>query len=83
MGDYLVAGFLTTEPNGILPAREYQGHARDLDHTRDAWLSPEPAEAMKVQRPLPDAQLKIVVRGENRLSRSTLPYFCRTSLNWP
>ena len=30
----------------------------------DAWLSAEAAEAMKLQRPLRDGQLKIVARGE-------------------
>ena len=30
----------------------------------DAWLSAEPAEAMKLQRPAPDDALKIVATGE-------------------
>ena len=30
----------------------------------DAWLTAEPAEALKMQRPAPDDALKIVAKGE-------------------
>ena len=30
----------------------------------DAWLTADPAEALKMQRPLPDDTLKIVAKGE-------------------
>ncbi len=30
----------------------------------DAWLAAEPAEALKLQRPLPDELLKIVITGQ-------------------
>ena len=30
----------------------------------DAWLTADPAEALKMQRPLPDDALKIVATGE-------------------
>ena len=59
-GEHELFGFLTTEPNAIvasihpkaMPAEEF-----------DLWLESETAEALKLQRPLPDGMLDIVARG--------------------
>jgi putative SOS response-associated peptidase YedK len=62
----LLYGFLTTDPNDVV--RPIHAKAMPVMLTTpaecDAWLSAEPAEALKLQRPLPAEQLKIVAKGE-------------------
>jgi putative SOS response-associated peptidase YedK len=62
----MLYGFLTTAPNDVVKPV----HAKAMPAIQttpeecDAWLSAEPAEALKLQRPLPGGQLTIVARGE-------------------
>lgn len=64
--EHVLFAFLTTAPNAIvkpihsraMPVMLTTGEQHDL------WLSGSPEEALKLQRPLPPEQLKIVARGE-------------------
>jgi putative SOS response-associated peptidase YedK len=57
--------FLTTEPNAIV--RPIHAKAMPVILTKgeeiETWLSAPAAEALKLQRPLPDDALGIVARG--------------------
>ena len=58
--------FLTTEPNaevGVIHPRAMPVILRNEDEI-ETWLSADPAEALQLQRPLPDGSLKIVADGE-------------------
>jgi len=59
---------LTTESNDIV--RPIHAKAMPVILTTaaefDAWLSAEPDEALKLQRPLPADRLKIVAKGERK-----------------
>ena len=61
-----IFAFLTTAPNGVVG--EVHSKAMPVILTEpaewDAWLSAEPAEALKLQRPLPDTALEVVPRPE-------------------
>ena len=65
-GRHRLYGFLTTAPNGIVRPVDAKAMPAILTTPEecDAWLSAEPAEALKLQRPLPDELLKIVATGE-------------------
>ena len=62
----MLYGFLTTAPNAVVAPVHSKAMPAILttEEECDAWLSAEPAEALKLQRPLPDDQLTIVARGE-------------------
>ena len=65
-GEHLLYGFLTTAANGVIApvhAKAMPVILRTVEEC-DAWLTAEPAEALKMQRPLADDALKIVARGE-------------------
>lgn len=61
-------GFLTCEPNAIVAPIHPKAMPVILTTPEEIeiWLSGDPAEALKLQRPLPDNQLEIVARGERR-----------------
>jgi putative SOS response-associated peptidase YedK len=65
-GEHLLYGFLTTAPNDEVKPVHAKAMPAILTTPEecDAWLSAEPAEALKLQRPLPGGQLTIVARGE-------------------
>jgi putative SOS response-associated peptidase YedK len=57
--------FLTTEPNaevGTIHPKAMPVILRTPDEI-ETWMSAPPAEALKLQRPLPDGTLRIVARG--------------------
>jgi putative SOS response-associated peptidase YedK len=58
-------GFLTTEANGVVAPIHPKAMPVILTKPDDweIWLSAPTAEAMQLQKPLPDAGLKIVSRG--------------------
>jgi putative SOS response-associated peptidase YedK len=64
-GNHQLYGFLTTAPNGVV--KPVHSKAMPVILTTpdkcDAWLTAEPHEALKLQRPLPDELLKIVAMG--------------------
>jgi putative SOS response-associated peptidase YedK len=61
-GDFELFGFLTTQPNGIV--RPVHEKAMPVILTTqdeiDTWLTAPMAEALRLQRPLPDDMLRIV-----------------------
>ena len=65
-GEHLLYGFLTTAANGVIVpvhAKAMRVILRTAEEC-DAWLTADPTEALKMQRPLPDDTLKIVAKGE-------------------
>jgi len=64
--EHLLFSFLTTESNDVV--RPIHAKAMPVMLTTaeecDIWLSAEPEEALKLQRPLPADRLKIVAKGE-------------------
>src|SRR5207245_9404376 len=64
--EHLLFSFLTTEANDVVKPI----HAKAMpvmltsDEEYDAWLSAEPEEALKLQRPLRADQVMIVAKGE-------------------
>ncbi len=61
-------GFLTTEPNDIVEPIHPKAMPVILTTPRqiEAWLTAPSEEALKLQRPLPEGQLRIVARGEKK-----------------
>jgi putative SOS response-associated peptidase YedK len=64
-GEHQLFGFLTTMPNNIVAPVLAKAMPVILTTPEecDRWLSAEPQEALTLQRPLPDAALKIVATG--------------------
>ena len=65
-GEHVLYGFLTTAPNAVVApvhAKAMPVILRTAEEC-DAWLTAEPAEALAMQRPLPDYALQIVATGE-------------------
>jgi putative SOS response-associated peptidase YedK len=65
-GEHQLFGFLTTEPNAIVAPIHSKAMPVILTAPEefDLWLEGEMAEALKLQRPLPDGMVDIVARGE-------------------
>lgn len=60
--------FLTTEPNaevGAIHPKAMPVILRNRDEI-DIWMTAPAAEALELQRPLPDGSLKIIARGEKQ-----------------
>lgn len=64
-GEHELFGFLTTEPNGDV--RPVHSKAMPVILTEpdefEMWMTAPAADALKLQRPLPDGRLKIVLEG--------------------
>ena len=59
-------GFLIINPNAESRRHSPEGHARHFDGRRRRWIiwmTAPVAEALKLQRPLPDGALRIVAQG--------------------
>jgi len=65
-GEHELFGFLTTDANSIVAPIHSKAMPVILTTTEefDLRLEGETVEALKLQRPLPDAMLDIVARGE-------------------
>ena len=67
-GELLLFSFLTSEANDAV--RPIRAKAMPVMLTSeeefDAWLSAEPDEALKLQRPLPADRLSIVAKGQKK-----------------
>src|SRR5271157_4730669 len=65
-GEHELFGFLTTDANAIVAATHPKAMPVILTTSAevDRWLSAETADALALQRPLPDDALRIVARGE-------------------
>src|SRR4029077_11675871 len=65
-GEHLLYGFLTAAPNAVVAPVHAKAMPVILRTAEEcnAWLTAEPAEALKMQRPAPNDALKIVATGE-------------------
>lgn len=73
-GEHKLFSFVTTEANAaVQPIHPKAMPAILTEPTEwDAWLRADPAEALRLQRPLADYALRIVMRGQKEAMRSPL-----------
>jgi putative SOS response-associated peptidase YedK len=66
--EHLLFSFLTTESNDVVRPIHAKAMPAILTTAEecDSWLSAEPEEALKLQRPLPADRLKIVATGDRK-----------------
>ena len=67
-GEHQLFGFLTTEANDVVGAIHPKAMPVILrtENEIEQWMTAEPEEALKLQRPLPDAALEIVATGKRK-----------------
>ncbi len=65
-GDHELFGFLTTEANAVVAPVHAKAMPVILTTSDEVemWLEADTAEALALQRPLPDDALRIVAKGE-------------------
>ncbi len=65
-GDHELFGFLTTEANAVVAPVHAKAMPVILTTSEevDQWLEADTAEALTLQRPLPDDALMIIAKGE-------------------
>jgi putative SOS response-associated peptidase YedK len=63
-----IYAFLTTEPNAVVAPIHAKAMPVILTTSDEIeqWMTATTAEALKLQRPLPDAELRIVARSDRR-----------------
>jgi putative SOS response-associated peptidase YedK len=67
-GEHLLYSFLTTEPNSVVKPIHAKAMPVMLTTTDafDAWLTADVDKVLELQRPLPEAELRIVAKGERK-----------------
>ena len=67
-GEHQLFGFLTTEANDVVGAIHPKAMPVILTTPEEieTWMTAPAEEALKLQRPLPDGELKIVATGERK-----------------
>jgi len=79
-GEHQLFGFLTTDANaevGAIHPKAMPVILTQADQV-DAWLTLPVAEALQMQKPLPDGALKIVARGEKEGGATSEPVATHT-----
>lgn len=71
-GDHLLYSFLTCEPNAVVAPIHPKAMPVILrEDDWETWLTAEPREALKLQRPWPDDELHVVARGPSKSDQTS------------